>query len=429
MAAHSWITPGIGFRVLPWVAFFFTGHCLAAAAWMTESGGADMGMASAGRAALAADASTLAANPAGMAALDGDSYLVATLPTRLDLTLDGSGAVAGSVDNHAGTMPVGALFATHSAGRWTVGLGLYSYLGVGLDFRQDWAGSRAIEDLRVRTVNIAPAAAYRLTDRLDVGATLGAQYADFRAGLGVANDAMFYGPPVGLPDGRLRLDGNSWAVNGSLGLSYRPGEDSRIGLAWQSQVGHAVGLDLRGEGLHPVLESILAQDPTARLDLAVPQQVTLSAVQQVTPDTLLAANVSWQDWSALGGASLEIAGNPAPVFDDGLRDTWGVALGLRHRLDERWTISAGAAYDSDPAPHSVVPVYFPVAEQLRLALGVDYRYTPRWLFRAAVSVVNQGTVQVAQESYPVPLPGIPPVTGRIEGSRIYVIGLAVDYRP
>jgi len=429
MAIRSSPAAAAALKTLPFMAFFFTAPCLAAAAWMTESGGADMGMASAGRAALAVDASTLAANPAGMASLDGDSYLLAALPSSLDLQLDGSGAVAGLADNHADTMPVAALFGTRTAGRWAVGLGLYSYLGMGFDFGRDWAGSRALEDLRLRSMNVAPAIACRLTDRLDIGASLGAQYLDLRAGLAVANDALFYGPPAGLPDGQLRLEGDSWAMNGSLGLAYRPGSETRIGLAWNSPVRHSAGLALHGEALHPVLDSILQQGAASRLDLTLPQQVTLSAVQQLSADTLLAANVSWQDWSALGGAVLEVAGNPAPVFDDGLRDTWGVALGLRHRLDEHWTLSAGAALDSDPAPHGVMPLYFPIAEQRRLALGVDYRYSPRWLFRAAISVVNQGTVQVGQDSYPVPLPGIPPVSGRIENSRIYVFGLAVDYRP
>lgn len=410
------------------MAFLFTGPCFAAAAWMTESGGADMGMASAGRAAIAADATTVAANPAGMAALTDDGFLVAALPAAMDLELQGSGATAGTVDDRAGPMPVAALFGTHGAGRWTLGLGVYSYLGLGFDFGADWAGSRAIEDVRLRSMNLAPAAAYRLTDRLAVGGTLGAQYMDMRAGLGVANDAMFYGPPAGLPDGHLRLTGSNWAVNGSLGLAFQVSDDMRIGLAWHSRVKHSVDLDMRGEDLHPVLDAIVQQQ-TARLDLTVPQQLTFSVTRQVTPDTLLAANAGWQQWSALGRSQLQLGGNAAPLFDDGLRDTWSAALGLRHRLNDRWTIAAGIAYDSDPATQDTMPVYFPVAEQLRLAMGVDYRHSPKLLFRLAASVINQGDVRIAQESYPVPLPGIPPVTGRVENSRIYVVGLAVDYRP
>ena len=410
------------------MAFLFTGPCLAAAAWMTESGGADMGMASAGRAAIAADATTLAANPAGMAALADDGFLVAALPAAMDLELEGSGTTTGNVDDRAGPMPMAAVFGTHGVGRWTLGMGVYSYLGLGLDFGAGWAGSRAVEDVRLRSMNFAPAAAYRLTDRLAVGGTLGAQYVDMRAGLAVANDAMFYGPPIGLPDGHLRLTGDAWALNGSLGLAYQVNDDTRIGLAWQSQVRHSINLELRGEDLHPVLDAIVQQQ-TARLDATVPQQLTFSVTHQVTPDTLLAANAGWQQWSVLGRSHLQVGDSSAPLFDNGLRDTWSVALGLRHRLDDRWTLSAGVAYDSDPARQDTMPVYFPVAEQLRLAMGLDYRHSPKVLIRLAASVISQGDVRIAQESYPVPLPGIPPVTGRVENSRIYVVGLAVDYRP
>ena len=410
------------------MAFLFTGPCLAAAAWMSESGGADMGMASAGRAAIAADATTVAANPAGLAALTDDGFLLAALPAAMDLELQGSGATAGTVDDRAGAMPVAAVFGARGAGRWTLGLGVYSYLGLGFDFGADWAGSRAVEDVRLRSMNFAPAAAFRLTDRLAVGGTLGAQYLDLRAGLGVANDAMFYGPPAGLPDGHLRLSGSNWAVNGSLGLAYQVSDDVRVGLAWHSQVRHSVDLDTRGQDLHPVLDAILQQQK-ARLDLTVPQQFTFSVTRQVTPDTLLAASAGWQQWSVVGRSRLQVGDSLAPLFDDGLRDTWGVALGLRHRLSDRWTIATGIAYDSDPARRDTLPVYFPVAEQRRLAVGVDYRHSPGLLIRLATSVINQGDVRIAQESYPVPLPGIPPVTGKVENSRIYVVGLAVDYRP
>ena len=428
MATRPRLPAAIALWTLSSMAFLFTNPCLAAAAWMTESGGADMGMASAGRAAIAADATTLAANPAGMAALADVGFLAAALAAAMDLELEGSGTTTGNVDDRTGPMPMAAVFGTHGVGRWTLGMGVYSYLGLGLDFGAGWAGSRAVEDVRLRSMNFAPAAAYRLTDRLAVGGTLGAQYVDMRAGLAVANDAMFYGPPVGLPDGHLRLTGDAWALNGSLGLAYQVNDDTRIGLAWQSQVSHSINLELRGEDLHPVLDAIVQQQ-TARLDATVPQQLTFSVTHQVTPDTLLAANAGWQQWSVLGRSHLQVGDSSAPLFDNGLRDTWSVALGLRHRLDDRWTLSAGVAYDSDPARQDTMPVYFPVAEQLRLAMGVDYRHSPKMLVRLAASVVSQGDVRIAQESYPVPLPGIPPVTGRVENSRIYVVGLAVDYRP
>jgi long-chain fatty acid transport protein len=144
---------------------------------------------------------------------------------------------------------------------------------------------------------------------------------------------------------------------------------------------------------------------------------------------LLAASVGWQQWSGFGDARMRIAGQGRPMFENGLNDTWNVAVGLRHSLDPRWTLATGIAYDSDPSSHGTMPIYFPMADQLRLAAGADYQYSETLLLRVALSVISQGDVRVAQDAYPVPLPGIPPVTGTISGSRIYALAVTADYRP
>jgi long-chain fatty acid transport protein len=189
-------------------------------------------------------------------------------------------------------------------------------------------------------------------------------------------------------------------------------------------------LEVRANGIHPMLAGMLGRQGTATLDFRLPQLLTLSAARQVSPDTLLAASIGWQQWSRFGLARLDVAGQDAPMFKDGLSDTWSAAIGLRHRLDPHWTLATGIAFDSDPAPASgTMPIYFPMAAQFRVAAGADYMFSEALLLRVALSVVSQGKVRVAQDTYPVPLPGIPNVTGTINGSRVYVLGLTADYRP
>jgi len=386
-------------------------------------------MASAGGGAFATDATTIASNPAGMVALGGTAVSLVTMPVRMSLEFRGSEATPGSTVNQQGTMPALSAFAMRQQDRWAVGVGAYGNVGLGCDFGSKWSGSRAIEYAQLRSINFAPAVAYRLTDRLDLGTSIGAQYADVQAGMAVSNEAIYYGPPLGLPDGQLRLNGHSWAPVGNLGAVYRPGAGTSIGLAWTSSVAHSMGLDLRTKGVHPLLAGMLQQQGPAALDFELPQQFTLSAVHPVSPDTLLAASVGWQQWSAFGHARIRVAGQGAPMFEDGLADTWSGAIGLRHRVDPRWTLATGIAYDSDPSVSGTMPIYFPMAEQLRLAAGADYRFSEALLLRVALSVISQGKVRVAQDSYPVPLPGIPGVTGTISGSRVYVLGFTADYRP
>jgi hypothetical protein len=48
--------------------------------------------------------------------------------------------------------------------------------------------------------------------------------------------------------------------------------------------------------------------------------------------------------------------------------------------------------------------------------------------RGAVSVILQGDADVVQDTQPLPLPGIPALTGRYEDTRVYALALAADFR-
>lgn len=411
------------------LAFLFSRCGCAAGAWLSETGGPDMAMASAGRAALAIDGTVVSTNPAGLAELPDSDFVAVALPLRLDLEFRGSQATPGRARNESAATPVGSAFATAQSGPISYGFGAYGNVGLGFDFGREWSGRRAIEQAQLRSLNLVPALAFRATERLDIGASLGAQYAAADARLAVGNDALFYGPPAGLRDGQLRIGGSSWSPVGNLGVTYRTPANATIGLAWTSAVDHSMRLDVDGAGLHPVLQAMLETQGPAVLEVRMPQQVVASVARPLGPATLVAASAGWQQWSAFGDSRLSIAGRSAPMFQQGLRDTWSAAVGLRHRASPRWTLAGGVAYDSDPSSDGTMPVYFPVAEQWRLAAGADYQPSDSLRLRLSLAVISQGTVHVSQESHPVPLPGIPVVKGTIRDSRIYAVGFTADYRP
>lgn len=401
------------------------GH--AAAAWLTETGGADTSMAGAGRAAMSFDSAALAANPAAIAGLHGTQATVALLPVKLDFDFRGAGSTPGSAHNEAAATPSGSLFVVHDLGRISLGLGVYSYAGLGYDYGDDWVGRYSIEHARLKTATVAGAAAYHLTDRLDVGATVGAQYADIDAAAGVNSSAALYGPPADLPDGRVTLHGSEWAPAGSVGLLYRATDSTRVGLAWTAPVSHTVPLDMRASGLHPVLSTLVPQTSAGEFEFTLPQQVTLGATTQVTPATLVGLEVGRQDWSAFGHSTMTMMGQPLRILPDGLQDTWNVAAGFRHQLDPSWNVSAGVAYDSSPARRSTVPAYFPVAEQWRFSTGVERRFSDGMVVRGALSVIDMGDVRVSQDRVAWPLPGAGDLSGTVSGSRAYVFCVASDF--
>lgn len=403
--------------------------CWSAGPWLAETGGADSGLAGAGRAALALDAAALASNPAAIGGLSGTTITAAAMPFELDFKFRGSAATPATATNKEGVNVVPALYAARRDDRFTYGIGAYSYLGLSFDVGNQWAGRRVIEQAGLATFNIAPTIAWQATNRLVVGASLAAQLAEPEARIAIANDAMFYGPPVGLPDGQLELSGQSWAMGGQLGLTYAPTDRLRFGLAWTAPVDHSMPFDVTAKGVHPVLATLLPPDGVARLELTVPQQVLLGVAHQADNGTTAALGLSWQDWSRFGNAQLKLPGSSSPMIPGGLQDTWGLSVGVRRSFGDDWAGSAGVSYESGPATDGGLPAYFPVAEQWKVAAGAERVISDSLRVRAALSVTLQADAEIVQLSHPLPLPGRPSLTGAYDDTRVYLLVLAADFMP
>jgi long-chain fatty acid transport protein len=349
---------------------------------------------------------------------------VAVLPARLDLEFRPDGGEPPVDGDRGPDATLASVFASRQLDSLTWGLGVHSYLGTGFDYGPGWTGQRMLEEARLRTINVTPALAWRLSDRLDVGIAADLQHADVSATIGVSNDAAIYGPPAGYPDGRLRLAGDSWAVGGSVGLLYRADADTRFGLTWLAGPRHDTDLELQLQDLHPVPAMLLAAAGPPDLVATMPQQVLLGAVHQLAPAWQVAGSVGWQDWSSFGDAHFRQAGGRARLFPHGLDDTWHVALGTRFGLAPRWTVAAGAAYDTDPSNEAPPPLYFPVSEQWRLALGVEFEPRPGLQLRLGYSQLRQGAVRIDAAYHPLPLPGMTALPGQFAPSRVHVLTMS-----
>lgn len=398
----------------------------AAGPWISDAGSADMAVAGAGRAALSLDAGSLAANPAAIGGMPGAGVTLAAIALELDYTFRGPDGAA--AENNDGITMLPAAFATHRSGDLTYGLGAYSYFGLTFDSGSAWGGERAVEQAGLVTFNLGPAVAWTVNDSLTVGGSIAAQWARPELRLAVANDAVYFGPPTGLPDGRLRASGESWAASGQLGVLYTLLEGTRVGLSWTAPVEHSVALDVRYQAIHPVLEGLLPAYGDPRLELTLPQQLLLGASHETAAGTLLLVGLSWQDWSTLGEARLRLPGDSAPVFPGRLQDTWGASVGVRRALGAGWTGSAGVGYESSPATSRGVPAYFPVAAQWKLAAGIDRSLSESLRLRGVLSLTAQDDAEVVQAAHPLPLPGIPEFTGKYRDTRVYMLALATDFR-
>ena len=345
-----------------------------AAIELYETGAPDLGTASAGRAAMAADASTAAANPAGMTLLDRSQLLVAAgalLPST-NFKVAPQTTTSGSGGGNAGVfMPIGAFFYVYKLSeRLRFGMASFSDYGLAGNYGKEWVGRYYTTREALFTGKLAPSIAYEVNGWLSVGA--GFSFAVGR--LTFQSKVNNVRPRFG--DGGFALESWDEAFGGKAGILLRPIRKLRIGLTYQSPEYYKFGFNPHFTNLGPGLNAIRRRIGGVKVDVpqTEPQQVMASAVYEVLPNFSLLSNVGWQNWTEFGEFPVGISATNQKTVEANLHfsNTWQIAIGQQYRIAEKWLWSAGFAYDSSPVSKANRNAVLPVDRQLRYGTGIQY---------------------------------------------------------
>jgi len=404
--------------------------------YLYEVGSPDVGLAAAGYAARASDASTAFTNPAGMTRLKQPSLMLGVQPmyVHLDFNPDSNTSpgnqelpLGGSADDgdSSGLLPAGGLFYVHPVNdKLALGLAVDGYFGLSSDYGNNWVGRYYVQQVTLQALAIQPAVAWQINDQLSVG-----------AGVAVLNGILKYNTAINnieplAGDGRLRYEDNAWAVQYNLGVLYEPVDGTRFGLTYLSQGNVNFSDKIKLKGLGPGMQAIL--DNTGRtgakldININMPQAVMFSVYHQYTDKLALMANLGWQEWSSFGFVDIGIYS----VNDTNLNaeynfnDTWHVAFGGEYRLSEPWLLSAGIAYDSNMLNGNDVSPALPVGETWRFGFGSRYNWSQDLTLGAAYELAWGGDLDVDLNRGPL--------AGQLSGSydnvAIHFLSLNAEWR-
>jgi long-chain fatty acid transport protein len=311
--------------------------------WLYEMGTPDLGTASAGRAAMALDASTAFGNPAGMTKLERSQFLGSfqlILPSmHFNVEPGTTFGRSGETGNAGISMPSAAGFYVHKVSpNWRLGVSLSSYLGLGANYGDTWAGRYYLQAAKLLTAAMTATAAYKVNDWLSFGAGPTLMVGKLKQSSAINNvlDRA--------PDGRLTL--NRWAlgVGGLAGVLLEPRQGTRFGVTYFSPVDLTFDDVVSTDGLGPTLSTILRVrgllGSKVNMTYTIPQQVMVSAYQQVTDKLALMANFGWQNWEQFGkiNVTIESDNSTSLTADAKLKDTWHAAIGAQYRLAPAWLL-------------------------------------------------------------------------------------------
>ncbi len=307
-----------------------------------------MGNAFAGAAAKAETPATVFFNPAGMVRLEGTQFSGGgtLLAPSVEFEDQGSNTTGGDGGDGGETVLVPNLYATQELTRGVVfGLGVNAPFGLATDYDRDWKGRFHAVESRLKTVNVNPAVAVRLGKGLSLGLGLNVQYADAELSNALTSQALGL-PPKAPAEGFLKVEGDSVAVGGNLGLLYELSPDTRFGLAYRSQVAHT----LEGDAEFTTPRGTQKKGVSAGLTL--PETVELGLYHRLANRWALMGSVTWTHWSRFEELKLEFGDGTQSTTPQDWEDSFRYSLGVDYTANRKWTLRGGITYDETPIPNA-----------------------------------------------------------------------------
>jgi long-chain fatty acid transport protein len=312
--------------------------------FLYEIATSDVGLASAGYAARAQDPSTVFKNPAGMSLLPGSQFQVGAQLTygSANFSKDANtGPLLGDNNsgNAIGALPAGSLFFTHAlSDRFAVGFGLLSYFGLAQKYDDNWVGRYYVQKDALLGMSFMPAASFKATDWLSLGAGLNAMYGYMDAEVAVRTGAS--------GEGQLKVKDHTWGFGANAGVLIELCKGTRFGVTYLSPVKLDFTDTPSFSNLGTLGGAIFADPPQLNLGITVPQSVMLSAYHELSPKWAIMANVGWQNWSQFGKVDVGVDSATPQSLTANLsyQDTWHGAIGAQYRASEKWRRSAGGGH-------------------------------------------------------------------------------------
>lgn len=395
----------------------------AAGFMLTEQSAGALGRAYAGVGVDGTDISGVYYNPATMTLHPGTAIQAGFVAVGLDLAYEGNDGSTENGQYNTQAIPHGYISHQLTDSMW-IGLAMTVPFGMGTEYKDIWSQSDRGISAEVLTFDFNPNVAWKVSDKLSLGAGMSIQYAAADLKKRVKHP-MFEGAG-GYANSEIDADSLAWGFN--VGLMWSPLENLRFGLSYRSKVNHNADGDLTiGDvgGPDNVVMSGDFMTMDASATLSAPAWAMATAAWDVNDLLSLYATFRWTDWSSFEELTIE---TNMPGVGDTIQNHWQDAylfsVGADLRFTNWWTFRAGIGYETSVIDNpSYRTTIIPDADRWWFALGSSFKATENMQIDVSAAWLH-GTGE--RDIYDVE--GGNDVAGRFDKLDAYLFGVQLVYK-
>ena len=236
---------------------------------------------------------------------------------------------------------------------------------------------------------------------------------------------------------------DSWGWN--AGVLWQVTPQTRIGAAYRSPIKYEVtgnvnftnptaanlgplspALAPYGAALVNTINTAALYNGGVNLSIKMPETANLSIFSEINKEWDVMADLQYTGWSSIQDVTVYRNGSATPLSSLiwNFRNTWRGAVGFNYHYTDKWMFRGGVAYDQTPTNSANLTPGLPDGDRTWLAFGVHYHISPNWSADLAYAHEFVQSPNINQNG------GSTPSYGLVNGSydlSVNIVGMQIKY--
>lgn len=309
------------------------------------------------------DAANIAYNPASITKVRGEAFKQSAVYISPHGKYTAYDATGKSIDEgknvvHAGWAP-GNYYVKQLNDKDWIGVGLFSRFGMISEFERDSKVASNAFFSRLNGASLTPTYARKFDNKWS--AAVGAEVNYVGLELQKNSQIPFMGGAA------TQTKGESWALGWNAAANYAFDSKNEIGLVYRSKVTHSMEADFKA---YMVNGMSIKRDAYGKVTL--PDSWAIGYNHKFDDRTRVELNGTYTKWSTYDVLNIDIEGLGTIASPKNWSNGWRYALGVEHKLSDKYTIMGGYAYDESVIPFDGADFIVPTGARRTYSLGFQY---------------------------------------------------------
>lgn len=314
------------------------------------------------------DAANVAYNPASITKVDGEAFKVSATYISPHGEYDLYNKNGDVIDNgtnrvHFGFAP-GTYYVKKLNDKDWFGIGAFSRFAMVSEFERDSDVSTNAFLSRLNGVSVTPTFAHKFDDKWSAAVGAEINY----VGLTMEKNAM---PGPSVP---THTKGESYALGWNAAANYAFDDKNEIGVVYRSRIKHSMEADFNAYN-HPIYGNISGD---AYGEVTLPESWHIGYSHKFNDKTRVELNAVRTGWDTYKNLDIMLSNTTGGYMDMPINnpknweDGWRYAIGVEHKLSDKYTLMAGFAYDESSIPYNGGDFMVPTGNRRTYSIGARY---------------------------------------------------------